>query len=138
MITMNKKTIFLIIFLLILVICLFFFSQFKKQTQPATPVVIPTPTIFIQTNTPGTNLPLQGGGHETQEFKQAERDFLKNTPILQSLPSEDLPFFSIGYIDETHLVVYSKTTNTQRDYQEAKKWFVENNIDIGKITIDYK
>lgn len=134
---MNKKTIAFIAFLFVITVFLVIIAQLKQQEPVVMPTSLPTPTPIPQSTQFTTPL-IEGGGRETKEFKQAEREFLASTPILQSLPSEDLPFFSIEYINETHLIIHSKTTNKQRDYEEAKKWFVENNIDTYKITLEYK
>lgn len=132
----KKIAFFLIAFVLILLLGFSFFLEFNSQKVDDIPLnlAIPTPFQSTSTQTP----PLEGGGREPASFLESERELLKNTPVLQGLPSEDLPFFSIGYIDETHLVLYAKTENKTRDYEEAIKWLEQKGITTQNISFDYK
>ncbi len=135
---MNKKILIPIFCVLgIIVFLLFIFVQnSNKQIQPVP--FIPEPTKFIlQPTVKPSPVQNQGGGLETEEYKQDEKNFIQRTPILQKLP-EKSNFFGIEYIDEQHLIIHAKTTDKQRDYQEAQKWFAENKIDTTKIIIEYQ
>lgn len=134
---MSKKIILLIIFLIFLLIMLVIVSLSQNKKAPNS---IPTPTSSPKIgvpNLPDLSTPKPGAGIETPEFKQAEKEFIDNTPILQKLPANST-YFDIEYKDERHLSVLSKTDNKVRDYQVAKNWFIENNIDINQITVEYK
>lgn len=134
---MNKKTMLLIIFLVVVVTALVILSLPRSQNIPTSS---PAPQSSPKTGFP--NLPetanlKQGVGIETPEFKQAEKEFIDSTPLLQKLPANSA-YFDIEYKDEQHLTVLAKTANQPRDYQIAKDWFVENDIDLSKITVEYK
>ncbi len=135
---MNKKILISIICVLgIIIFLLFIFVQNSSKQIPSVPF-IPEPTKFIlQPTIKPSPIQNQGGGLETEEYKQDERNFIQRTPILQKLP-EKSDFFGIEYLDEQHLIVHAKTENKERDYQEAQKWFAENKIDITKIIIEYQ
>lgn len=132
----SKKTLLLIIFLgLLLTVLTVVVLTAQRKITTSTPSIVtfspaPTPTPIV---TPTQ----QGIGIETQEYKQAEKEYVNQSPILQKLPVISI-FFSIDYIDETHLTVHSKTSDKQRGYQAAKNWFVDNRVDISKILIDYR
>lgn len=132
----KKIAFFFIAFVLILLLCFSFFLEFNSQKVDDIPLefAIPTPFQSTSTQTP----PLEGGGREPASFLESERELLRNTPVLQRLPSEDLPFFSIGYTDETHLTLYAKTENKNRDYEEAIKWLEQKGINTKDITFYYK
>lgn len=130
-----KKTIVLILSILVISVFLIKLTMFLQKEKPPIQTVLPTPTpIDINTSTIDPN---RHPDTLPEELLKAEENFVKKTPILQKLPYGN-PYFSVDYINEQHLIIISKTINKQQDYQEAKKWFVENNIDISKITIEYK
>lgn len=138
MINQLNKKIFIFIFLGIVAIALLFikFNNVQRISQPTPSIpTIPTATpVKIQT----TVIPEKTGvGIETEGFKQGQLDFARDHPILQKLPFGN-PFFSIEYLSETHLIVHAKTRDQTRDYQEAKKWFIENSIDTSKVVVEYK
>lgn len=127
------KKIFILIAVLILILIVLLLIKLK--TQPPTPSVPPTPTF---SSTPATLIPPKTGvGIESLEYKKAEEEYIKSTPILQKLPANSA-YFSIEYIDEQHLIVLSKTSDKTRDYQAAKNWFIENDVNFDKINIEYK
>ncbi|GEM_PF-4090985 len=135
----RSKKIILFLFFLLFIPFVFFLLSRKDVPQQKPPIISsqPTPTIFIPQSTPTPTPQGKGRGFETEEFLQEQRESVANTPILQKLPA-DSSFFSIEYINEQHLIVYAETPNKDRDYEEARKWFVENNIDIQGIILEYK
>ncbi len=129
------KKMFILIAILIFILVILLFIKLKSQTPTPSPSFSPTP---IPSITPAILTPSKtGAGIESTEYKKAEEEYIKSTPILQKLPVKST-YFSIEYIDEEHLVVVAKTSNKSRDYQIAKNWFIENNINFDKINIEYK
>lgn len=128
-----KKKIFIFISVLIVVGAGIFFSvgEFMRMNRtPIIPAPFPTPTpVSIPTPTRSPNI-------LPKEILEAEREFLKQTPILQKLPANS-PYFTIEYISEAYLIVHTKTTDKARDYEKAKEWFVENKINIRTIRVEY-
>lgn len=98
---------------------------------------LPIPIASISPSTNSSIQPKEGVGSETEEFQNAEREFLEKTPLLQKLPY-DQQYFTVEYISETELIIHARTSNKARDYQAAKNWFVENGIDTSTINIEYQ
>ena len=132
---MQKKTIITI--LIILIIPLAIILILRSLTNP--PISNNNPlSVVIASPEPSASPIIQSGiGDNSSEFLEWEKNFLEQTPVLQHLPF-DHPDFEISYINEQHLVIHSKTSNKQRDYQGAKDWYTANGIDISKIQFDYK
>jgi Tol biopolymer transport system component len=61
----------------------------------------------------------------------------QHVPILQRLPFHN-PFFSVEYISEEHLIIHARTADKSRDYQQARKWFADNDINISEVILEYK
>ena len=134
----NYKIIVIIILMIAVALTLFVLRMPNQESQEHFPKPIikfePSP---ILTPSPQITDPKQKFGGVTEEYKKEQRKFVEQTPILQKLPVKST-YFSIEYIDEEHLVVVAKTSNKSRDYQIAKNWFIENNINFDKINIEYK
>lgn len=136
---LRKKVVILIGILILILICLIILSLTLKKSQKLITTVSPFPKLSSNPEIiphPSVLRPM-GGGLEPPEFINSELNYVNKTPILQKLPANNT-FFEIGYVDEQHLVVFSKTGNKDRDYQTAKNWFIENNIDISTINIEYR
>lgn len=132
-----KKTLLLTLLLSGATILLVLMAVFLRTKELPTRTTIPVPTpLRLKSTTPITT-PARHPNILPKELLKTEEDFLEQTPILQKLPYGH-PYFIIDYISETHLIVYSKTTDREIDYQEARSWFAENDIDISKILIEYK
>ena len=117
--TTNKKTVLLILALILILVVILVVQTFvEKDQRPPSP------------------LP-SGIGTETEEYKKAEQEYFKSTPVLQKLPANN-PYFSIEYVNEQHLIVYPKIEEREQAYQAAREWFAYNGIDINNITIEYK
>ncbi len=127
---MNKKLL-LFITLLSLLLVLFLIRIFTVPTQQQSE---PQPST---SSFPSFSQTQRGVGIETEEYKQAEREYIEQRPTLQKLPAEN-PFFEIEYRSETHLVVIATTEDKERDYREATAWFAANNIDTTNVLIDYR
>ena len=109
----------------------------QESQEPSPKPIIKFEPSPILTPSPQITDPKQKFGGVTEEYKKEQRKFVEQTPILQKLPANS-PYFGIEYISEQSLAVYSKTEDKERDYQAAKNWFIKNNIDISKITVEYK
>lgn len=103
----------------------------RKQDDQGS--VLPAPTT-VPLEIPKTK---NGAGVETEEFKAAEKKYIEEHPILQKLPAENY-YFGVEYIDESKLIIHSKTEDKNRAQAEAKAWFILNDIDESKIKVEYK
>lgn len=131
----------LIIIVLLASIAIILFTLRVTQQKPS-PAPSPEPVIRFKPSPKTTPFPIvtdpkQRFGGVSEDYKKEQKEFIEQTPILQKLPATS-PYFGIEYISEQSLVVHSKTEDKERDYQVAKDWFAQNNIDISKIQIDYK
>ncbi len=133
----NRFKLLILIVLLIAILALVFLMKasqtpqtsfvppvIQQQAQPST-----TPFSFRETPPPGFSNP-------SKEYLDQHAAYIKQTPILQKLSRSDL--YGIEYIDEQHLNVYSKIPDKESAYNAARKWFLDNNIDITKIEIKYQ
>lgn len=130
----NTKILIIILFLvgigLLMVVMLSSQKAPSPSPQPIKQFIPPSPT-------PQPTIPPGSGiGGEGEAYKGDQLEFANQHPILQKLPYGQ-PFFSVEYFSETHMAIYPKTTDKERDYQAARDWFKENNIDISKITLEY-
>lgn len=132
----SKIFIFILIFVCLLGIILFFLET-SRSLPPIPFSPIPTVTLFPTPLSPTKSPSDQGIGGEDKEFLDEREAFYTSHPILQKIPLDN-PFFSIEYISEAHLIIHSETDNIQRDFQEAQRWFEDNNIDTTKILLEYK
>lgn len=132
---MNKKIFIIITVITIASGLVFLILTLRQPNQTIDPnQPLPTPTVFqnITMPTPTRNpniLPL--------EVRQSEREYLNKTQLLQKLPSGG-SIFSLKYINEEHIAVYSIIEDKELAYQEARSRLTENGIDITKIRIDYQ
>ncbi len=138
---MNKLTLILIIATVglgvIVLVSVLFNRPGSKFGKPNIPFASASPDGLNFTPVRSPYPVRSGGGFEPASYQRGENDFVKNTPILQKLPAMS-SYFYIIYISEKHLEVHSKTTEKQRDYQIAKNWFKDNNINTDTILIEYK
>lgn len=118
--------------IIVLLLTLLVSKRTNEQLNKIPPIIYqPSP------NTSLRDIPLQGSSGASPEYKKEEAEFIKKTPILQKLPAIS-PFFTINYVNEQYLIIKSDTPDKERDFQSARNWFVENDIDISNIKIEYK
>lgn len=135
----NYKILIIIVLLVSIVIILFtlrVIQQKPSQTPSPEPVIRFEPSPKA-TSSPTITDPKKRFGGVSEDYKKEQKEFIEQTPILQKLPA-DSPYFGIEYISEKHLIVRSKTSDKERDYQAAREWFAQNNLDISQIQIEYK
>ena len=134
----NRAKITILIILLSGILFLLLLNRILQKPQ-----ITQIPPILMQeqssTPTPVINQQLipSGFSNPSIEYIQQHADYIKQTPVLQKLPAHS-DLYGIIYNDEQHLIVYSKVVDKDSAYTAAKKWFSDNNIDISKISIDYK
>lgn len=135
----NYKILIIIVLLVSIVIILFTLraTQQKPSQAPSPEPVIRFKPSPEATPSPIVTDPKQRFGGVSEEYKKEQKEFTEQTPILQKLPV-DSSYFGIEYVSEQHLIVHAKTDDKERDYQAAKDWFTQNNIDISKIQIEYR
>lgn len=132
----NTKILIIILFCIVILILTLVLLRSKPPQPSPQPILQQTPTPAALP-TPATTIPPGSGiGGESEAYKRDQLEFAQQHPILQKLPYGH-PFFSVEYFSETHMAIYSKTTNRERDYQAARDWFKENGIDISEITLEY-
>lgn len=138
---MKTKVIFGLIIVILLMAGFLLISRISSpREQTSQPIIYqPSPTPLLPRDIPLPPNPEPGKelGGASDEYKREALEFIQKTPVLQKLPAAS-PFFAISYINEQHLIIKSKTDNKERDYQMAKAWLVQNDIDIGSIKLEYK